>query len=560
MSTFALVNLLKENNQDHEFYPTTKEIITALYRDITKIEAFQYGASLLDVGCGNGKLFKTLEEMVDLAALAVPVEARQTKRKFEKYGIEKSEILISHLPDDVIIVGTDFFENTLIDKKVDLIFSNPPYSQFESWTIKIIREAYAKAIYLVIPQRWQESQAIHGALKSRDARFEVIGSFDFLESEDRQARAKVDLIRIDLVSNAGYYHHRREASDPFDIWFEEEFKINCAKTDSVGWTEERKKRNQIKDEVVKGGNLIETLAEIYQKELNTLLTNYKKLGELDGELLKELSVSTDKLKDALKFKIKNLKNIFWKELFDNFDKITNKLTSAKRSLLLRTLSANTSIDFTVGNAYAVVIWVIKNANKYFNSQLTDLYLELSDKDNVRNYKSNQRTWGEDRWRYTKRDHSHYCLDYRLILQHRGCWGSYSRSDELERSTIEFINDISTVAKNLGFEVIDSLSSEWMVKAGTKFSLRMTTTNGETETFVECKIFKNNNIHFKFNQNFIKAFNIEAARLNGWIQSAQEAAEEFPEDCKVTAQEAGQFFKKNYLLICENVNNLLESSI
>ena len=65
---------------------------------------------------------------------------------------------------------------------------------------------------------------------------------------------------------------------------------------------------------------------------------------------------------------------------------------------------------------------------------------------------------------------------------------------------------------------------------------------------------------KFNQNFIKAFNIEAARLNGWIQSAQEATEEFPEDSKIPAGEAGKFFKKNYLLICENISNLLESSI
>ena len=117
-----------------------------------------------------------------------------------------------------------------------------------------------------------------------------------------------------------------------------------------------------------------------------------------------------------------------------------------------------------------------------------------------------------------------------------------------------------MAKNLGFEVIDRFSSEWRVTPGTKFSLRMTAANGATEAFVECKIFKNNNIHFKFNQNFIKAFNIEAARLNGWIQSAQEATEEFPEDCKITAGEAGKFFKKNYLLICENISNLLESSI
>ena len=103
MKTSTLINLLKDNNQDHEFYPTTKEIIAALYRDIAKIDAFQYGASLLDVGCGNGKLFKTLEEIVDLAALAVPVGVRQAKRKFEKYGIEKSEILSALHPKSLTL-------------------------------------------------------------------------------------------------------------------------------------------------------------------------------------------------------------------------------------------------------------------------------------------------------------------------------------------------------------------------------------------------------------------------------------------------------------------------
>ena len=42
------------------------------------------------------------------------------------------------LPIYVVIIGSDFHEQTLIDKKVDLIFCNPPYSEFELWTKQII--------------------------------------------------------------------------------------------------------------------------------------------------------------------------------------------------------------------------------------------------------------------------------------------------------------------------------------------------------------------------------------------------------------------------------------
>lgn len=53
--------------------------------------------------------------------------------------------------------------------------------------------------------------------------------------------------------------------------------------------------------------------------------------------------------------------------------ITSRLTYATRTSLLATLTANTNIDFTAGNIKRIVIWVIKNANKYFDSQMLDVY-------------------------------------------------------------------------------------------------------------------------------------------------------------------------------------------
>jgi len=219
-----LIQNLKENNQDHEFYPTTKEIIQRLYQEINKDNYRDNPTSILEIGAGNGKVLKTLEQ------LSKEQNNNEKVAYFQnKYAIEKSEILIQQLPADVVIVGTDFWQQTLIDKKVDVVFCNPPYSEFEEWAIKIIKEAFAKTIYLVIPQRWERNKDILEAIKKREASFEILGSYDFLEA-DRQARAKVHLLKIDLRRKSGGYQDR-DGTDPFKLWFEEEFKIKLVEVD-----------------------------------------------------------------------------------------------------------------------------------------------------------------------------------------------------------------------------------------------------------------------------------------------------------------------------------------
>ncbi len=64
----------------------------------------------------------------------------KTAEDFDKikkyYVMEKSTILLGNLDDESICLGTDFINSTLIDKKVDTIFCNPPYSDFMNWSIK----------------------------------------------------------------------------------------------------------------------------------------------------------------------------------------------------------------------------------------------------------------------------------------------------------------------------------------------------------------------------------------------------------------------------------------
>ena len=74
--------------------------------------------------------------------------------------------------------------------------------------------------------------------------------------------------------------------------------------------------------------------------------------------------------------------------------------------------------------------------------------------------------------------------------------------------------------------------------------------------MEARFYKNGNVHLKINQDFMKAFNIEAARLNGWVRSAEDILNEFPDECKVSAKEVQKYYKANFLITYNNPKNLL----
>ncbi len=521
-----LIQELKLAGQDNEFYPTTDEIIFALALKIGTHSTL----SMLEVGAGNGKVFKKLEEW-------------NPNLEIDKFAIEKSEILINQLSSDVVILGTDFWNQSLIDKQVDVIFSNPPYSQFVEWSEKLIKEAFCKKIYLVIPQRWKESREINEAITARNGVVSVVNSFDFLNSEDRQARAKVDLVEIILREKGGYGSN---PVDPFDSWFDSEFKIKADnKSDYDSACEKTKK---LKNEIEVAENLVETLVNLYEKELQNLLLNYRKLSELDADLLKELGITLDTTKKGLKKKISGLKNLYWRELFWKLDKITSRLATKQKEKLLEKMLSQTAVDFNESNIYAVVIWAIKNANQYYDQQLIELHHSMTQEKNVINYKSNKKTWEKDGWRYANKDFTHYTLDYRIILDYWSCWEGYSER-YLAKVACDLIADIVAVANNLGFPTRWDYNKHQT--AGVPFCLM-----SQGKILAEIKIFKNNNVHIKFDQNFIKALNIEAARLNKWIKSPQDAANEFQGNSKVAAEEAQKYFKGNFLITHEPQQLLL----
>lgn len=626
-SAATIVANLKQNGQDFEFYPTTREIIEAMYWDLNgpKKGEEEYRAraksfSVLDIGAGSCKLLTTFQQIAEEQPLLKEYQDERSSPRnmderwanrifFSTYmAIEKSQILLDRMPAEAMIVGTDFYENTLIDKKADIIFCNPPYSDYARWTARIIKEANAGYIYFVIPKRWGNNGDIAHALKLRKAQVKIIGDFDFLDSEDRKARAKVSLVKVDLVHGAGRFSKKRRSRysdndnnplvDPFTLWFNETFKI-YAKKDNGDWKEKEEQANErkenIKNALVSGNDLVGTLVELYNNELNTLISNYLKVSELDAEILKELNVDIKSVLGAFKEKIENLKALYWQEIFDNLTEITKRLTSSTRKSLLAILASNTNIDFTAGNIRSIVIWVIKNANKYFDSQMLEIYDTFTSDEGIALYKSNAH-WQKDTWRYNRIKHElkekgvKYALDYRIVLHgYRG----YFDKGALPESTVQQIKDIIIVASNLGYD-IECDSTSFMLDTGEKGNIYFRVSKNQKlskgqkthlgkiedvayieeeamyqyfidgywrhysyvrtdeDIFTTVKGFKNGNIHFQFNQEFIKKLNLEVGRLRGWIKSPQEATEEMD----ISIEEATKYWKSNFTLLPSHVANLL----
>jgi len=525
MNTQQLITQLKENGQDFEFYPTTPEILKIVCEYMTV-----YG-DILDIGAGNGTFKRYLDS---------------TKHGYlNYYAIEKSEILINQLDKDTYILATDFNQCTLIDKKVDILFCNPPYSEFKNWTLRIIREGNFKEGFLVIPARWQDCEEIKKALEFTQTTAQILAQRDFLTA-DRQARAKVHIVK--LVKKREYGEDK-----PFENWFKETFGFEEVEDRGFEYKEYSEYRDDIKNKLVEAPNKIEFLVNLYTDEMNRLYSSFKAICQLDVKTLHDIGVESSKIKQSLKQKIESTKILYWRMIFNYLDEITKRLTHKAREKLFEKFERLNCVDFNASNIRAVVIWVLKNASSLFDEQLIDFYKELTTPDNVIKYKSNQKVFKRDHWYNNRFDRdgekpTHYCLSYRLIADNifnvhaEEKWSNEKKNfvptsviKEYGNSRIRVLEDLEAIAFNLGFETLYGEQAEYF---GEKYYIK----GKDNKPLIEYKIYKNGNTHFKLNIEFAKALNVEVARLLGWIRDKSEVAQEFPDDMKDAAKYYGANFR------------------
>lgn len=535
MTVNQLVNSIKKNGQDFEWYPTDFKQVESIARWIARNG--NNTQSILDIGCGNGGFFEKLDrtDYFHKDEYGHKNYGSRLLSSYKKYGIEKSNILAEQLPDDVILLGSDFNTNTLIDKKVDCIFCNPPYSEYEEWAERIIKEGNAEKIVLVIPQRWKNSERIKYALEQRKYTAEVIGTFDYLNAE-RKARAVVDLVGIipNQTECAGRRYSEKQ-TDPFDLWFDTTFKLNAEKQQQQEYDTQKKK----KDEIIARGDTAENLVKFYNADMQKLYDNYRALEKLDADIFKELKVDVKMLKNSLRERLKGLKLLYWDMLFKKYDKITARLTTKGRDKVIHRLNDNTAIDFTKENIFQLTLWLIRHSNTLFDEQITDFFFKLAKSENIHRYKSNLR-WNDSDWKYirescyeygtfrtdkAKKLLKNFMLDYRIIVSDYTNFDITWSRPRMSESCRTFLYDMTVIGANLGFDTdlkIPERYDEIDLDDWSNFDIM--TKDGRL--FCNVKLYKNGNRHLKFNTEFMRKLNVEAARICKWIHSKEEAKEEF----------------------------------
>lgn len=542
---------LKKLDEDFEWYPTTDEILNCVRTDIyglRNLEQFKWARgkgdigfsegrrdentpdilyidSILDIGAGDGRVFEHFKK-----------EVNETQINIKKcYGIEKAitqgDDLIHR---GVALIGRDYWETVLIDRHFTIVFSNPPYSQYKEWCEKLINEINASFIYLVIPQQWRLDINLKQLFKLA-GETTIIGSFDFADG-DRASRAKIDVVKISV----------EKGSDCFKRWVEEHIG-KFEKNEEINLDEELSKEQTEQNWIIKhNSDTAQVMVENYKIELQNLLVTFKALGSIDWSVVSQLGIKKTDVIEKIKAEIKSLKSKYWRLVFNNLKEITNRLTYKSRSNILSDIEWFKELDFNENNIRTIVIWIIDNFNKYTKKQMLEVYDTLTNFETVRAYKSNDK-WLDDDWRYSKKKPVKYALDYRIVV-HIGyslfCWDKKTVKRENP------INDLSVVARSLGFENYEACMDGNKIRMGELYQCFIK--GGCGDTLFEYRVYQNNNVHFKLNKDFLRVLNVEVGKERGWLKSPKDIKEEF----EVPEEEAIKLFSSNGLCLANIVSGLL----
>ena len=562
----VLIDELKQNEQDYEFYPTTDEIINLIKLDLlsiftktTKTETVRNfvdgkinwefkeiptenklflvsnkseSISILDIGAGNGSTLNKLATFLNGYKLDdfnyhgweqkdsdYQYDQNKYNFKIQKRAIEKSNILShSYKENNINFIGCDFFETNISNKRFDVIFCNPPYSQYKNWINHIINSIGCNpVIYLVVPESWKNDENLNALFIKNEIIPEILGNFDFIDGE-RAARVNVDVIKIKL----------KESKSPISESIRELFKDSKLQQKEKRTVEKIQQdyNNQVLN--LNGKDYATYLYDEYCKERESLSHSLVEISKISLESLKNIfQLSLDEIISNFEQTNKEVIRKYWQLILNKICTVEKKLTSKNKSIMLNQVIDN-DLDFNLSNIYYIISQVIKVANDKINEQTLELYNELLKNSPTEKYKSNQRVFVEEKELKDQRTK----LTPRIIFV-LGYWNepfttNYSKKDKttsnkLSRFAINKLSDLLIVMKNLGYESDFDLNQNW--EKG-KSKLITGKLNGSDIQIMELKVFLNGNIHIKLNKEILTKFNIIKGVLEGWVKNVNDIVEEF----------------------------------
>lgn len=539
-STLSIVQDLKNANQDFEWYPTTTEQIKSVTDDINSLrenfdfkERYKESIKVLDVGAGDGRVLQAIKDSLN-----------DDDFNIDTYAIEKSTIHTStYRSKNITLLGTEFNQINFISKSCNICFVNPPYSEFSYWLQTLIRHLNFNLLYAVVPQRWIDDKGIKDAMEYRGIKFtKVLLESDFLNAE-RAARAKVNIVRFSFsdFSLETLKKFNRDykppisicSTEPFQLFLENELGLKKTYSQTTERFNEYVERERVKtqmnvdgsqaNELVKTKGVLWALLDNYENDLDRTLNQYKKISEIDPNLLQELGVDYEGLRTGAKEKLLGYRNVYWALLFEKLDTISNRLTSKYKKKLLDQLSSN-ALDFTYTNAIYIVSYAVEIGNELIEEGLVEVFKNLTSEESIsRYYKSNQHIYKDD-WRYTQtmKEGAKYLLDYRFIHSGYDNFADYYSSVKgLNENTRNFTDDLVVAFKLLGYNNLQVSESYSNMTFGDRLSINGTDCNGDEIELATIKYYKNGSRHLKFNQEAMLRFNVTVSRILGWVRNKEE---------------------------------------
>ena len=543
-STAQIVNHTKNQNMDFEFYPTTSEIIETIKTDMEKNFYWSIPNSILDIGAGDGKTLTELSK-----------EFRDSRESPKLLAIEKNPMLRAlHVGKSISLLGVDFTETELWNKPIDVIFCNPPYSEYVTWVQKIINEAsVSSTVYLVIPSRWKDNSVIKNTIANRmipEKNIKVLGTFDFLNAE-RAANAYVDVIRINLKDS------NDSISEEISKMFESN-QFTKVKSEDEALDKEDKFTNTINNTLSTGSDYVEILYNFYNEERVSLNSSLSKLSELPLDILSSFGLNILEIKRVMKDKISELNCKYWEIIINQVSPIKDKLISRYRNEFIDSLQVS-HIDFTIRNVYATIEQILIKTNDLLDKQVLAVYKNITEISDVIRYKSNNKVFVQERfYRSCLEEIGQYKLSPRIITTKYGNGFSrdYSKTNQsaklakLTYGGVEFINDILIIARLLGYNSgFNPDTYNWDFGKRAKVEAEI---NDKNVALCEIKIFKNNNYHIEFNEKFMLQLNIIKGKLEGWVKNAQDIMDEF----ETSEEEASKYFTTSHHINITTQNLLL----
>ena len=410
------------------------------------------------------------------------------------------------------------FDVYLNDQYYSLIFSNPPFSQFERWVNKILVDCNFCVLYLVMPVRWQDQNEITRELKRYEAT--VVGEFDFSKA-DREARGKVHLVRVnapwkkDVDSKHGHYVYQETLENAFERWIREYIADFVDEPEFDHWEEERKQELALKM------TPIDQLISDFERDRKNLGAAFQAIGRLEPEIIKLMGQDKKSMLEIIRKAIEGLKSKYWRAAFNKLDPVQKRMTYKTRERIFRDIDEFKTLDFNADNIYSIVIWIINNCNIGILEQIGEVFDTLTSPEFIEEYKSN-RHWKKSDWRHTERDWKYEKLPprWKLGLDYRIVVGTYYYDRYSGSRTI--VDDFIIICRNLGFPIDPEYTPDYKLH---QTEQKFFTEDGEL-AFTMRYYTGNHNAHLKINKRLLMKFNIEVAKIRRWMSDPDDVAEEY----------------------------------